>query len=167
MDGVSVTDCVDVRKQVEKHALHLTSELALLPRGFEATTAGAELAHEADAATVRKLLKAAGLDVQQLQPQGRRLPSVVQHSADWIAPTLFVGSMLLSQNPYAVQIALGVINSYVSDVLKGRTFPGSVKLAIIIEETKSKKCRRVDYEGPPSGLKDLAEVLNELQNKSQ
>jgi len=165
MDGWSVTEYVDVRQQARKHGLHLTSELVLLPRGFERS--GIELAHEADAATVRKLLKVAGLDVQQLQYPDRRLPSVVQRSADWIGPTLFVGSMLLSQSPQVTQIALGVISSYVSDTLKGKNFGGSVTLDVVIEETKSKTYRRIHYEGPPSGLKDLPQVLRELQNESR
>jgi len=35
MDGLSITEYVDVREQARKHGLRLTSELALLPRGFE------------------------------------------------------------------------------------------------------------------------------------
>lgn len=72
--------------------------------------------------------------------------------------------MLLSQNSQATQIALGVLTSYVYDILKSSSLEGSVKLAIVIEETKSKKCRLVRYEGPPSGVKHLAEVLGEIQN---
>src|ERR1035437_3884926 len=167
MDSIEVTEYVDVRRHAESQGLCLTSELVLLPRGFEAIASGAELAHEAEAATVHKLLKAAGIDAQLLQHPDRRVPSVVERSATWIAPTVFVGSMLLTQSPHAIQIALNVISSYITDILKARNLPDTVKLTVVIEETKSKRCRRVEYEGSACKLKELAEVLNALQNDSR
>lgn len=167
MDGIEVTDYVDVRRQADGRGFCLTSELVLLPRGFESSAAGVELAHEAEAATVYKLLKAAGVDVQLLQHPDQRVPSMIEHSAAWIAPTVFVGSMLLTQNAHAIQIALNVISSYITDILKARSLPDTVRLTVVLEETKSKRCRRVEYEGPACKLKELAEVLNALQNDSR
>ncbi len=155
---------IDVRGKASALGLALASELVILPRHFESATSAEELVHEADAATVRKLLLQAGLHAQQLEPPEVRLPSIVEKSSDWIGPTLFVGSMLVSQNPYAIQVALGVLDSYVADLLKGRLFEGKTKLTFVVEKSKAKTCRLMIYEGPPSGLKDLEPLVRQLQD---
>ena len=111
-----------------------------------------------------KLLRAAGIDVQILQRSEERMPSVIERAAAWVAPTVFIGSMLLTQNRHAIQVALNVISNYVTDLLKARSLPDAIKLTVVIEETKSKRCRRVEYAGSASKLPELAEVLNALQN---
>jgi hypothetical protein len=163
--GVTIATYIDVRQRAVELDLGPVTDFAILPRGFEAGSPDGALADEADATTIRKLLNEAGLSVQQLRRSDRALPSVVQRSADWIAPTLFVGSMFLSQNPHAIQLALGVMDSYISDFLKGRSSRGTVKLTIVVEKTKSREYRRVDYEGPPSGVKNLADVVRSVHDE--
>jgi hypothetical protein len=158
----TATDFVDVRERASGLGLTLTSELAILPRHFETAISAAELAHEAEASTVRKLLNAAGLEAQQLEPGGRPLPIVVQKSADWISPTIFVGSMLLSQNPLAIQLALNVLGSYIADLFKGTRCGGDVELTFVVEQTRTRRCRRVVLKCPVSGVKDLEPVLRRL-----
>lgn len=163
--GVVVAEYVDVYQRARELGLNLTSHLVILPRGFAAPTPTPDLAHEADATTIRKLLRAEGIDVQQVEPPDGRLPSVIQRSADWLAPTIFVGSMLFSQNPYAIQVALNVLASYAYDILKGRFLAPQVKVTFVVEQSKSKKCCRVDYDGPVTGLKELADVLREVHDE--
>jgi hypothetical protein len=163
--GVTVTDFANVRERAAELRLTLSSDLAILPRHFSSATSAADLVHEADAATLRKLLNNAGLDVQQLEPPGGRLPSVVQKSADWISPTIFVGSLLLTQNPYAIQVALNVLASYLTDFLRGRPSGGTARISIVVERTNRKTYKQVSYEGPPSGIKDLASVLTGLRDE--
>jgi hypothetical protein len=163
--GVTITTYLDVRQRALELNVGPVTDFAILPRGFGADSLGGALADEADAATIRKLLKEAGLSVQQLRRSDRALPSVIQRSADWIAPTLFVGSMFLSQNPLAIQLALGVIESYISDFLKGRLSHGKVNLTIVVEKSRPKEYCRVDYEGPPSGLKDLSDVVRRVHDE--
>ncbi|MBI3693644.1 MAG: hypothetical protein HY238_02225 [Acidobacteria bacterium] len=160
-----MTEYIDVRERASTLGLLLGSELVILPRHFDSAISNADLCHEAEATTVRKLLLEAGLNVQQLQPAETRLPSAVQKSSDWIAPTVFVGSMLLTQNPYAIQVALGVLNSYLADLFKGRLSEGGVKLTLVIEQSRTKTCRRMIYEGPWSGIKDLAPLLKQLHDE--
>jgi hypothetical protein len=164
--GVTITTYIDVRQRAVELNLSPVSDFAILPRGFGTSPPGGILADEADAATLGKLLNEARLGVQQLRKSDRALPSVVQKSADWIAPTLFVGSMFLSQNPLAIQLALGVIDSYISDFLKGRLSHGTVKLTIVVEKTRSREFFQVDYDGPPSGVKDLADVVRRVHDGS-
>ena len=162
--SVTIATYIDVRQRALELGLDPITDFAILPRGFGTGSPDGAVADEADATTIRKLLNEAGLSVQQLRRSGRALPSVVQRSADWIAPTLFVGSMLLSQNPHAIELALGVMDSYISDFLKGRLGRGVVTLTIVVEKNRSREYCRVDYEGPPSGIKDLAEVVRRVHD---
>jgi hypothetical protein len=162
--AISMSEWIDVRKRAIELGLTKPSEFAILPRGFQNAQTPDDVTHESDASTLRKLLAEGGLDVQQLEPKESRLATHVQKSYEWIAPTFFVGSMLLSQNPHAVQIALGVIQSYITDFVKDK-LPGSrVNLSFVVEGAKSKKCKHLSYEGPVSGIKDLERVIREIQN---
>src|SRR2546430_1980222 len=143
----TIAEYLDVRARARELQLPPVGELSILPRGFATVANQYELLHENDASTLRKLLAQAGLAVQTLEPP-TRLPTTAEKSADWIAPTIFVGSMLLTQNQYGVQIALDVITSYIVDFLKGRLPTGKVRLSFIVETTKSKTFKHLTYDGP-------------------
>ncbi len=161
----TVTDFVHVRDRASGLGLTLTSELAILPRNFESAVSAAELAHEAETSTVRKLLNAAGLETQQLQPAGKLLPIMVRKDVDWISPTIFVGSMLLTQNSLAIQLALNVLGSFIAERFKGTPGGGDVELIFVVEQTRTRRCRRVVVKGPVSAIKDLEPVLRRLQDE--
>ena len=163
--SVAVSDYLNVRERTTALQMDLSSELAILPRGFADASGPGDLAHEPDASTVRKLLTAGGLEVQQLEPMAGRLPAVVQHSADWLSPTIFVGSMLLTQNPYAVQVALNIISSYLGDALRGAKRSELVRVNVVVEQSDRRSCRLLTFEGPASSLKDLEPVIRSLQER--
>jgi hypothetical protein len=160
----SITNFVNVRNRARELGLPPVAEFAMLPAGFETAPSNAELTRVSEAATLRKLFKGAGLDVQELQP-AEKLATSVTKSADWIAPTLFIGSMLYTQNHAAVDIALDVISHYAYDFLKGRLPSGKVKISFVVERSKSKECKRFTYEGSVSGLTAIAPELRKLQNE--
>jgi hypothetical protein len=166
--AVTVTDYADVEARAAELGLCQPDPFAILPRGFEAGAPEA-LVHESEAATIRKVLKENGLDVQLLAPPTERLPSVVQRSADWIAPTILVGSMLWTQNPMAVSVALGVLDSYISDFFKGKRASGTVKLSFVVERSRQRTYAHVTYEGPTSGLgaRELAQLRRDHRHRCQ
>jgi hypothetical protein len=163
--GVVISNYVDVHQRAQELGLDLASDFAILPRAFGENAQVSHLAHESEAATLRKLLKAEGIDIQQIEPCDGRIPSVVQRSADWLAPTIFIGSTLFTQNPYAIQVALNILASLVYDCLKGRLLASEMKLTFVVEQSKSKKCCRVDYEGPADALNELADLLREVHDE--
>ena len=164
--AITVSDSGDLCSRLGHLGLSIPDglELVILPRGADTATTIAALMHESEAATLRKLLAAAGLRVHQVEPSASRLPVAVQKSVDWIAPTLFVTSMLLTQNSSAVQIALGVIESYISDYLKGIFPSGRVQLSFVVETSRSKTTKRLVYQGPVSGIRELARIFRELHD---
>lgn len=163
--SLTTTTYVDVRQRTVELGLGTLPEFAILPRGFATSPTADGLADETEASTLRKLLNEAGIDVRQLRKSDRALPSVVQKTSDWIAPTFFVGSMFWSQNPLAVQLALNVISSYLSDYFKGRSSVATVKLSIVVEKTKAGEYREVNYDGPLAGLTDVAEVVRRVRDE--
>lgn len=114
--GIVISDYPDVYARAVVLGLNPPGTLSILPRGFASGSSG-DLCHEAETATLGKVWSAAGVRANQVQPPEGKLPSVVQRSADWIAPTIFVGGMLFSQNPIALQLAMEVLGSYVVDAL--------------------------------------------------
>jgi hypothetical protein len=94
----TVSDSGDPCGRLRQLGLLIPDELDLLilPRGVDTAITIDELVHEADAATLRKLLAGAGLRIHQV----RLAASAVKKSAEWIAPTIFVTSLLLHPEPY-------------------------------------------------------------------
>ena len=86
----------------------------------------------------------------------------MEHSADWIAPTLFVGSMILSENPFAVSLAIEIIKQYVVDFFKDSPSAPTVRMDVIFESTAAKQCRKLSYSGPAEGLSELSNIVKEM-----
>jgi hypothetical protein len=81
-----------------------------------------------------------------------------------IGPTVFIGALAVTQNPAFVQIALGVISNYVTDWFKGAVEGKKVRLSVVIEETNTRKCTRIECEGPPSGVESLVSLAKEIRS---
>lgn len=138
--------------------------IAILPINFENASSVEELRQAAESSTVKTLFRNANVPYVDLFKGEKRLPYVHNNAFELVVPTLFVSANLLSQNPAAVSIALSVIANYATDFFKGMSKEASVKLEVVIEITKTKKCKRISYEGPPEGLRALADVIRESSN---
>jgi len=165
--SATTSEYVDVFKRLGELGLSIpdTKGLVILPRGFESVGSAAELAEESDSSTLRKLLVEAGVATHLTKYEGQNLPVSVRRSAEWVAPTLFVGPLLLSQNPYAIEVALGVMESYIADYLRGLWPSKEVKLSFVIETSRSKKCKKLTYRGPVSGIKELTQLIRDLSDE--
>ena len=84
---------------------------------------------------------------------------------EWIGPTLFVSASLLSQNPAVISVSLNVIANYLTDVLKGFGRERKAKFEIVVENAKSKTCKKISYEGDIAGIKELDEIVKEVFNE--
>lgn len=158
-----VTDFPDIRARARELALPEVDALALLPEGIEHPETR-KIIINGESATLRKLLSEAGLRVQVVG-QAERSGIAIRKSADLVLPVLFVGASLWSQNPVAVQIALGVISSYVADALKSVRPSGRVKLSVAIESTGKRRIRLLTYEGPASGIDKLISTIEKIAHE--
>ncbi|MEJ5311417.1 MAG: hypothetical protein WHX52_16775 [Anaerolineae bacterium] len=155
-------DFVNVDERARSLGCNIPTNLALLPRNFEVAEFKENLLHESSAATIRVLFRNNNIIETPLELKGEKFPHISEKAfVEWIGPTIFVSSALLSQNPHILSLALGVISNYLTDFFKGVPGVGKVKLDVVVE-TKKKTCKKIHYEGPVSGLEKLAEVVQEV-----
>jgi hypothetical protein len=148
---------VDVRARAAELACAVPEGLALLPTNFEAATRRDDLVHDASGMSVRAIWRAEGVEETRLEPEGETWPARQKDAAEWIGPIIFVGASLWSQNPVAVNVALGVVANYVPRERR------SARLSVVVE-SESGATRRVDYHGPPEGIAELPDVIRELRD---
>lgn len=159
------TDYVDVQKRAADLRLQVPVGLALLPRNFADAPDRNDLVHESAVPTVRVLWREAGVEETRVELEGHRIATVSENAFEWVGPTIFVASAIWSQNPHAVGVALGVIANYVTDWFKGITGEKRVRLSLVVEKTKTKKCVKIDYDGPPEQMPDLAAIIKEVADE--
>lgn len=93
--------------------LHLVARLRHLwlffPANFKSAATRDELLQLSEAATVRALFRNNSIPLDELLPRAEQPPYIQNNSFEWLAPTLFIASGLLTENPVAVNLALHVI----------------------------------------------------------
>jgi hypothetical protein len=159
---IQISENYDVRSRATELECHIPTSLALLPRNFETAKSKNELLHESTTPTIRTLWKQNGIAETKIE-DGEKIPYIQENAFDWIAPTIFISTALLSQNPHIISVALGVISNYLTDWFRGIPESNKVKIDIVVE-TKSGAYKRVRYEGDPDGLKNLPDVIREVNN---
>jgi hypothetical protein len=156
-------DFVDVKKRAKDLGCNTPTGIALLPRNFESAASKDELLHESSAPTVRVLFRTNGIYETPLEREGEKFPQISEKALDaWVGPIIFVSLSLYSQNPHIISLALGVISNYLTDWFKGIPGPKNAKLDIVIETKKMYK--RIQYEGPVSGLEKVSEVIHKASS---
>jgi hypothetical protein len=163
--ATTITDYIDVSRKAADLGCSCPQGMALLPVNFESAASVADLLQAAEAATIRKLLVAEALTVDDITDKSQRLPYVKNKSFEWVAPVLFVSASLCSQNPALVAVALNVLANYATEFFQGMGGGvHEVNLEIVVGN-KNKTYKKITYKGPVEGLKDLAKVIDEVSNQ--
>lgn len=163
----NISEFVSVRDKLLALGYRAPTSLAILPLNIEHAASANEIRLQSESATVKTLFRQAGIPLDELFEPSNRPPYVQNNDVHWIAPTIFVAAGVLSENPNAVSVALGVLTNYLTDFFKGRTSAPQIKATIIVETTKTKTCKRIEYEGSVDGLKALAEVVRGTQDDTE
>jgi len=159
-----ITDYVDVSKKITDLGCRYPERMALLPINFESAVSVSEFLQASEAATIKKLLLAQELPLDDIVGRSQRPPYVKNKSGEWIAPIIFVSASMYSQNQALVALALNVLGNYATDFFKGSGRAHDVTLKIVVEK-KNKTYKKITYHGPIEGLKDLAEIIREAGNE--
>jgi hypothetical protein len=122
------------------------------------------MVHAAAALTVAKLLREEGISSRLLMREGAEIQTLHQNALTWLGPTLFISSLLATENPQAVSVALSVIANYVTEFFHFQHGPKRVRLDVIVE-SPSGACKRVHYDGPPEGLKEVRRCVESLRGR--
>lgn len=163
--AISVSDYANVGKKAAELGCHYPDRMALLPINFESVTSVTEFLQASEAATIRKLFLSAGLPIDDIVSRSQRPPYVKNKSFEWVPPIVFVSAALYSQNPNLVSLALNILANYATEFFRGRGAPREVKVDVVIEKRKNEMYKRISYQGPITGLRDLSEVVREVVNE--
>jgi hypothetical protein len=156
---MNVTDYVRVVDRASELGCTIPTGLAILPENFPLAPTRQHLLFGSEAATIRKLFRNNNFPVDDLLPANERAGSIHNKHFEW-APLLLISSALLSENPHAISVALGIISNYATEFFKG--LPGhKVKLNIVVEK-KNRDCKMLKYEGDVAGLKSLPEIIRRI-----
>src|ERR1700676_1824856 len=131
-----ITDYVDVSKKMADLGCRYPERMALLPINFESATSISEFLQASEAATIKKLLLAEALPLDDIVDRSQRPPYLKNKSHEWIAPIIFISASLYSQNQELVSVALNVLGNYATDFFKGIGETHEVNLNIVVGKTK-------------------------------
>lgn len=156
---VKITEYINVRERLEELGCSLDEGLVLLPINFEKAESVSEFQQRAESATVKTLLKSANLHCSEIVSLEDRTAYVVNHSMEWVSPTLLLTAAFVSQHPDYVAIALELIANYLTTTFPRTGRKKGIRLEIVIEKDAKGTSRKISYEGPPEGLKDLHNIV--------
>ena len=156
-----ISDYVHVANHAKLLRCVAPNGIVVLPENFESATTRSALLFGSEAATIQKLLKN-DLFVGSLLPTGERVLAIHNKHFEW-APTIFISAALLSENPNAISVALGIISNYATEFFKGKPSQ-KVKFTVVVETRKDKSCKRIDYEGDAAGIVSLADLVRQLSD---
>ena len=157
-----ITDYCDVPSRAEARGFESPNSLAFLPRRFDTASSIDELVHESSVQTMRILFREEGLQESRIEREGQRIPCIQENEFAIVLPTLFVGSMILSENPHLVSVALNVFSNYCTDFFKGIPGRKKVVLDVVVEDKKEKRSKKIHYEGEVEGLKEINEIVGKV-----
>jgi hypothetical protein len=158
-----MTDFVRVADRASELGCLIPSGIAILPENFATAATRQDLVMGSEAATIRKLFKGNSFPLDDLLPAGERAPSRHNKHFDWAA-FLFISAALMTENPHAVSVALGIISNYATEFFKG--LPGQkVKLNLVVERKKDRTCKMLSYEGDVDGLTSLSDIIRKMSDE--
>jgi len=161
--STEVRDYVSVAEKLKSFGVALPFGLAILPDNLKRAKSVSDLRQQVESDTVRTLLKVNNITYVEIFDEDDQPPYVQQYGLQWFGPTLFISAGLLSQDPNALSVTLGVITNYLYDLFKGAK-EGSASLNVIVEQADG-SCKEIRYCGPPDGLNKVAEIVKNLEGK--
>lgn len=158
----TISSYCDVAARAKALALNAPDQLAILPRNFETAATTEGLLHESTAQTVRILFRENNIHETPLEREKQRIPCIQENNFALVLPTLFVGSLILSENAHLLSVALSVIAGYATDFFKGIPGRRNVKLSVVVEDKTKKASKIIHYEGDIDGLKDISDIAGKV-----
>lgn len=162
---INISDYIPVFEKLDELGCSYSEGIAILPVDFEAATSSTTTRQLMGTLAIQKLFRISNLPYSEIR-RGNEKPSYIGYRAsEWVIPTLFFSASLLSENPTIISVSLGVIANYLTDFLKESGGKKNGRLDIVVEKNKSKICKKISYEGPVDGIKELADIAKEVLNE--
>jgi hypothetical protein len=162
---ITITDYGRVDQRVAELGCLYPDGIAILPENFDTASDRSELLHRTSATTLRKALRATSIPVSDLIPASERIPYITYKNFEWVAPTLFISAVVISQNSAAVTVALGVLSNLITEYFKGIPDKKTAKLNVIVEKRIDRTCKKISYDGDIAGIISLADVIKRIADE--
>jgi len=162
--SVEIQNYPSVHEIALKLGVNPPAGLAFLPRNYELAGDAEELLHDGAVSTIRKLFRLREIPEDRLEGEGQKLLQVEEKNSTLVLPTLFVGAMIISQDPNLLTIALSVIANYATDFFKTED-NGIVRFNLVQEKRPGGECIRIKYEGSSTGLSKVEAIVREVLNR--
>ena len=159
---ITVTDYCRVDERAAELGCLCPHGIALLPENFDTARDQTGLLRRTRGTTLLKALRASNVPVSELLPRSERIPYITNKHFEWVIPTVFISAAVLSENPVAVSVALGVLANFITDFFKGIPGKKTARLNIIVEKKLNRSCKKISYDGDVSGLESLADIIKEI-----
>lgn len=159
----TITDYINVPEKLLELELNSIENITLLPFNFESAITRDDLVYDNSVKTIRTLFRNANLPDERIEKTEEPIGYRQLNHLEWLAPTFFITSSLLTQDPTLVSIALSVVGNYLTDFFKGMTGNKKVKIEIVIEKEKGKTYKKVTYEGDGKDLHELSEIIKNIK----
>lgn len=140
--------------------------IVILPHGWEGEEA-ASPSYVDSALSLEKLLAENDIPVEPLTPFSAETLTVESRSQTWIGPTLLLSAALLVEYPHLAGLIMRIITDYVEKIAAGMTKSPRASLRIVQVSDPVSTARMIDYEGPVSGLADVAEVVSRFGDSEE
>lgn len=160
--SITVEDHVAIRARADELLCVVPDGLVMLPENLVSSSPGEDLRFGSESSTFRKLLHERGLRAERVDVDQDRTRFVHNRSHDWAVPAVFVATELLKSNPDIISIMIDVVRDHVKELFGTSADERSVLLEVVVENRKG-RCRKVRYEGPPDGLKDVERIVRSLR----
>ncbi|SFS24133.1 hypothetical protein [Pseudomonas sp. NFACC42-2] len=162
--SILVNDHISISEKLKSFGLALPNGLTIIPSNLATANSLNELRQQVESDTVRTLLRQNNITYYELFEEEDQPPYLQQYSFEWYGPTLIISAGLLTQDPNALSITLGLITNYLYDLFKGSK--GGKASLDVIYQNKDGSCKEIHYSGPHEGLPQIYDIVKELE-KSQ
>jgi hypothetical protein len=168
--SIEVSEYINVLDKLKKLGVEPSNSLLLLPWNFATEEDELEgFYYPPSTSDIREVFDDAELAVKFVGEGGE--PNIIHlksFTPTLVLPTLYIGLFLLSQNPYAITVALNLISHYAAKALDaaiGGLPYNEVELEIIVDETGTGTTQRITYRGSDEGLTKLSDIIRSTRNK--
>jgi len=158
----TVSGYCNVAARARTLGLNVPNGIAFLPRNFVEAKGPGELLHESSVQTVRSLFRQNAIPETRLELEGQKILCIQENEFALVLPTLFVSSLILSQNPHLLSIALNIIANYATHFFKGIPGRSRVVLDVVVEEKSKRSSKKIHYEGEVGGLKEIRDIAGKV-----
>lgn len=162
--GLTITDYPDVKAIAERLDCNVPTGVALMPRNFDEAKSKAELIHEDTVKTLRTIMREQGITETRFERDGERF-RYIQENAYLEGIVFFVAATACTHDPNLLSVTLNMVSNYLTDTLKGAgrllAVDQRAKVDFIVETKRG--CKRLNYDGPVAGIKDLEGVIRAVQ----